>query len=154
MWRPSVAQFLKCFSHSFTRNKRKSKSPTDVLAKHKAQIPAKEGSKDRPELRSQKMKKELEVTNRVEKEELKLITKPSFKRTCQNSSGRKVKYNFGKNKNNYENCFNYRKYWINRFSIIRNLLESADYDKVIAFVKRYGKNTRQINTTYYRFRQA
>jgi hypothetical protein len=25
MWRPSVAQFLKCFSHSFTRNKRKSK---------------------------------------------------------------------------------------------------------------------------------
>jgi uncharacterized protein YehS (DUF1456 family) len=23
MWRPSVAQFLKCFSNSFTRNKRK-----------------------------------------------------------------------------------------------------------------------------------
>jgi hypothetical protein len=43
----------------------KSKSPTDVLAKHKAQIPAKEGSKDRPEFKgSQKMKKELEVTNR------------------------------------------------------------------------------------------
>jgi hypothetical protein len=30
----------------------KSKSPTDVLAKHKAQIPAKEGSKDRPEFKA------------------------------------------------------------------------------------------------------
>jgi hypothetical protein len=26
--------------------------------------------------------------------------KPSFKRTCKNSSGRKVKYNFGRTKNN------------------------------------------------------
>jgi hypothetical protein len=34
------------------RNKRKSKNPTDVLAKHKAQIPAKEGSKDRPEFKA------------------------------------------------------------------------------------------------------
>jgi hypothetical protein len=51
MWRPSVAQFLKCFSHSF-EEQRKSKSPTDVLAKHKAQIPAKEGSKDRPEFKA------------------------------------------------------------------------------------------------------
>jgi hypothetical protein len=33
------------------------------------------------------MKKELEVTNRVAKEEL-ITRKPSFKRTCQNSSGR------------------------------------------------------------------
>jgi hypothetical protein len=45
------------------------------------------------------MKKELEVTNRVAKEELNYKKKPSFKRTCQNSV-KKVKYNFGKNKNN------------------------------------------------------
>jgi hypothetical protein len=44
-------------------------------------------------------KKELEVTK--EKEELKLITrKPSFKRTCKTPVVEKVKYNFGKNKNN------------------------------------------------------
>jgi hypothetical protein len=52
----SVAQFLKCFSHSFTRNKKKS-SPTDVLAKHKAQIPARKDLKT--DLERQKMKKEL-----------------------------------------------------------------------------------------------
>jgi hypothetical protein len=49
----SVAQFLKCFSHSFTRNKRKSKK-APLIAKHKAQIPAKEGSKDRPEFKANK----------------------------------------------------------------------------------------------------
>jgi hypothetical protein len=32
----------------------KIKKPTDVLAKHKAQIPAKEGSKDRPEFKATK----------------------------------------------------------------------------------------------------
>jgi hypothetical protein len=40
------------------------KSPTDVLAKHKAQIPARKDLKTDLNLkRSQKMKKELEVTN-------------------------------------------------------------------------------------------
>jgi hypothetical protein len=96
MWRPSVAQFLKCFSHSFTRNKRKSKSPTDVLAKHKAQIP-KEGSKDRPEFKAKpKMKKELEVTNRVARR-LKLITRknPHLKGPAK-LSGRKGEIQFRK----------------------------------------------------------
>jgi hypothetical protein len=71
--------------NSFTRNKENQK-PTDVLAKHKAQIPAKEGSKDRPEFKAKpKMKKELEVTNRVGKGGAKADykKKPSFKRTCK-----------------------------------------------------------------------
>jgi hypothetical protein len=43
------------------------------------------------------MKKKLEVTNRVAKEELKLITEknPRLKGPAK-LSGRKVKYNFGK----------------------------------------------------------
>jgi hypothetical protein len=99
MWRPSVAQFLNALVIHL-RGTKKTKNPTDVLAKHKAQIPA-EGSKDRPEFKAKpKMKKKQEVTNRVRK--TKAATKNRLKdylREIQNSS-RKVKYNFGKNKNN------------------------------------------------------
>jgi hypothetical protein len=71
---PSVAQFLKCFSNS--RNKRKSKTHTDVLAKHKAQIPAKEGSKDRPEFKAKPKDEEGARGDKPGgKEELKLITR-------------------------------------------------------------------------------
>jgi hypothetical protein len=46
------------------RGTKENPKPTDVLAKHKAQIPAKEGSKDRPEFKaSQKDEEKLEVTN-------------------------------------------------------------------------------------------
>jgi hypothetical protein len=38
--------------YSFAWNKRKPKKPNDVLAKHKAQIPAKEGAKERPEFKA------------------------------------------------------------------------------------------------------
>jgi hypothetical protein len=71
--------------------------------------------------------------------ELKDYPKGIQKTQCS----RKVKYNFGKNKNNSimktALIIGSR---INWFSIIEYLLESS-YDKVIAFVKRYWKNTCQ-----------
>jgi hypothetical protein len=76
-----LRNFLNALVIHLRGTKENPKSPTDVLAKHKAQIPAKEGSKDRPEFKAKpKDEEELEVTNRVGKEELKLITrKPRLK---------------------------------------------------------------------------
>jgi hypothetical protein len=123
MWRPSVAQFLKCFSHSFTRNKENPKSP-DVLAKHKAQIP-KEGSKDRPEFKAKPKDEEGARGDKPGGKEAKADYKknPRLKGPAK-LSGRKVKYNFGKNKNNsIMKTALIIGSWINRFSIIEILLE-------------------------------
>ena len=78
------------------------KNPTAVLAKHKAQIPAKEGQKDRPEFKA-KPKDE----DRARGDQAPSKSKPSAKRTSKKEVPKvnnkiqvveKVKFNFGKNK--------------------------------------------------------
>ena len=78
------------------------KNPTAVLAKHKAQIPAKEGQKDRPEFKA-KPKDE----DRARGDQAPSKSKPAAKRTSKKEFPKgnnkiqvveKVKFNFGKNK--------------------------------------------------------
>ena len=78
------------------------KNPTAVLAKHKAQIPAKEGQKDRPEFKA-KPKDE----DRARGDQAPSKSKPATKRTSKKKFPKgnnkiqvveKVKFNFGKNK--------------------------------------------------------
>jgi hypothetical protein len=68
MWRPSVAQFLNALVIHL-RGTKENKKPTDVLAKHKAQIPAKEGSKDRPEFKAKPKDEEGARGDKREKED-------------------------------------------------------------------------------------
>jgi hypothetical protein len=78
------------------------KNPTAVLAKHKAQIPTKEGQKDRPEFKA-KPKDE----DRARGDQAPSKSKPDAKRTSKKEFPKgnnkiqvveKVKFNFGKNK--------------------------------------------------------
>jgi hypothetical protein len=78
------------------------KNPTAVLAKHKAQIPAKEGQKDRPEFKA-KPKDE----DRARGDQAPSKSKPAAKRTSKKEFPKgnnkiqvveKVKFNFGKKK--------------------------------------------------------
>lgn len=78
------------------------KNPTAVLAKHKAQIPVKEGSKERAEFKAKP--KDLE---RARGDQSPSKSKPAAKRTSKKEFPKgnnktqvveKVKYNFGKNK--------------------------------------------------------
>ena len=78
------------------------KNPMAVLAKHKAQIPAKEGQKDRPEFKA-KPKDE----DRARGDQAPSKSKPAAKRTSKKEFPKgnnkiqvveKVKFNFGKNK--------------------------------------------------------
>jgi hypothetical protein len=78
------------------------KNPTAVLAKHKAQIPTKEGQKDRPEFKA-KPKDE----DRARGDQAPSKSNPATKRTSKKEFPKgnnkiqvveKVKFNFGKNK--------------------------------------------------------
>jgi len=78
------------------------KNPTAVLAKHKAEIPAKEGQKERPEFKA-KPKDE----DKARGDQSPSKSKPAAKRTSKKEFPQgnnkiqvveKVKFNFGKNK--------------------------------------------------------
>jgi hypothetical protein len=78
------------------------KNPNDVLAKHKAQIPAKDGSKDRPEFKAKPRDEE-----RSRGDEAPSKSKPAAKNNSKKQYPKgnskvqvveKVKFNFGKNK--------------------------------------------------------
>jgi len=75
------------------------KNPNDVLAKHKAQIPKKEGNSDRPEFKAKPKDEE-----RVRGDQSPSKTKPAAKKKPFKKPApkvhvvEKVKYNFGKNK--------------------------------------------------------
>ena len=78
------------------------KNPNDVLAKHKAQIPAKEGAKDRPEFKA-KPKDEEKSRGDEAPSKSKATAKKPFKKQFSKGTPKiqvveKVKYNFGKNK--------------------------------------------------------
>ncbi|MGQ7946906.1 DUF1456 family protein [Flavobacterium sp. WC2509] len=77
------------------------KNPNDVLAKHKAEIPKKESSKDRPEFKA-KPKDEERSRGDQSPSKSNSAKKPS-KKEFPKGNGKtpvveKVKYNFGKNK--------------------------------------------------------
>jgi hypothetical protein len=78
------------------------KNPTDVLAKHKAQIPVKEGVSERPEFKAKPKDQE-----RARGDQSPSKSKPAAKRTSKKEFPKgnnkiqvveKVKFNFGKNK--------------------------------------------------------
>jgi hypothetical protein len=78
------------------------KNPTAVLAKHKAEIPAKEGSKDRPEFKA-KPKDEDRARGDQSPSKTKPASKSASKKPFKKPAPKvqvveKVKFNFGKNK--------------------------------------------------------
>ena len=75
------------------------KKPNDVLAKHKAEIPAKEGAKDRPEFKAKPKDEEKARGDQKPSGKAAFKKKPDFKKgTPKIQVVEKVKYNFGKNK--------------------------------------------------------
>lgn len=78
------------------------KNPKEVLAKHKAQIPVKEGASDRPEFKA-KPKDEEKSRGDEAPSKSRPATKKPFKKQFSKGTPKvqvveKVKFNFGKNK--------------------------------------------------------
>lgn len=97
-----LRNFLNALVIHLRGTKENPKNPNDVLAKHKAQIPAKEGASERPEFKA-KPKDE----DRARGDQSPSKTKPAAKRTSKKEFPKgnnkiqvveKVKFNFGKNK--------------------------------------------------------
>ena len=97
-----LRNFLNALVIHLRGTKENPKNPNDVLAKHKAQIPAKEGSKERPEFKAKPRDEE-----KSRGDEAPSKSRPATKNTSKkqypkgNSKPQvveKVKFNFGKNK--------------------------------------------------------
>ena len=75
------------------------KNPTDVLAKHKAQIPVKEGASERPEFKAKPKDAESIRGDQKPGQSKSAPKKKPFKKPAPKVQVvEKVKYNFGKNK--------------------------------------------------------
>ena len=78
------------------------KNPNDVLAKHKAQIPAKVGAKERPEFKAKPRDEEKSRGDEAPTKSKSPAKKPSKKQFPKGNNKvqvvEKVKFNFGKNK--------------------------------------------------------
>jgi len=78
------------------------KNPKDVLAKHKAQIPAKTGAKERPEFKAKPRDEEKSRGDEAPSKSKSAAKKPSKKQFPKGNNKvqvvEKVKFNFGKNK--------------------------------------------------------
>tara|TARA_R110000868_G_scaffold38220_1_gene133987 strand:+ start:207 stop:668 length:462 start_codon:yes stop_codon:yes gene_type:complete len=78
------------------------KNPKDVLAKHKAQIPAKDGAKERPEFKAKPRDEEKSRGDEAPSKSKSAAKKPSKKQFQKGNNKvqvvEKVKFNFGKNK--------------------------------------------------------
>ena len=78
------------------------KNPNAVLAKHKAQIPAKESTKERPEFKAKPKDEEKHRGDESPSQSKSATKKPSKKEFPKGNKKvqvvEKVKYNFGKNK--------------------------------------------------------
>ena len=97
-----LRNFLNALVIHLRGTKENPKNPNDVLAKHKAQIPAKEGSKERPEFKA-KPKDQDKSRGDEAPSKTKSATKKSSKKDYPKGNSKtqvveKVKYNFGKNK--------------------------------------------------------
>ena len=74
------------------------KNPKDVLAKHKAQIPVKEGQKERPEFKAKPKDSEKARGDQSPAKSKSAAKKPFKKAAPKVQIVEKVKYNLGKNK--------------------------------------------------------
>ena len=74
------------------------KNPKDVLAKHKAQIPVKEGQKERPEYKAKQKDSEKTRGDQSPAKSKSAAKKPFKKAARKVQIVEKVKYNLGKNK--------------------------------------------------------
>ena len=74
------------------------KNPNDVLAKHKAQIPVKEGQKERPEFKAKPKDSEKARGDQSPAKSKSAAKKPFKKAAPKVQIVEKVKYNLGKNK--------------------------------------------------------
>lgn len=79
------------------------KNPNDVLAKHKAEIPAKDSSKERPEFKAKSKDEERARGDQAPSNKSGAPAKKTFKKNNNKSAPKiqvveKVKFNFGKNK--------------------------------------------------------
>jgi hypothetical protein len=75
---------------------KKTQNPNDVLAKHKAQIPAKEGAKERPEFKAKPRDEERrpEVTKTSKSSSATKTFKNNTQKEMQKVCGRKSKIQF------------------------------------------------------------
>lgn len=97
-----LRNFLNALVIHLRGTKENPKNPTAVLAKHKAQIPVKEGSSDRPEFKA-KPKDEERSRGDQSPSKSKPVAKKTSKKEFPKGNNKtqvveKVKYNFGKNK--------------------------------------------------------
>ncbi|SEG14600.1 Protein of unknown function [Flavobacterium urumqiense] len=97
-----LRNFLNALVIHLRGTKENPKNPNDVLAKHKAQIPAKEGSKDRPEFKAKPRDEEKSRGDEAPSKSRPAAKKP-FKKQFSKGAPKvqvveKVKFNFGKNK--------------------------------------------------------
>jgi hypothetical protein len=97
-----LRNFLNALVIHLRGTKENPKNPNDVLAKHKAQIPAKEGYKERPEFKAKPRDEEKSRGDEAPSKSKPAAKKPSKKEYPKGNSKvqvvEKVKYNFGKNK--------------------------------------------------------
>ena len=97
-----LRNFLNALVIHLRGTKENPKNPNDVLAKHKAQIPAKEGSKDRSEFKATPRDEEKSRGDEAPSKS-RITTKSTSKKQYPKGNSKvqvveKVKYNFGKNK--------------------------------------------------------
>lgn len=97
-----LRNFLNALVIHLRGTKENPKNPNEVLAKHKAEIPKKENSKDRPEFKA-KPKDNEKYREDLDPSKTKSTGKKPAKKTFPKGNNKpqvveKVKYNFGKNK--------------------------------------------------------
>jgi hypothetical protein len=97
-----LRNFLNALVIHLRGTKENPKNPNDVLAKHKAQIPVKEGASERPEFKAKAKDEEKSRGDESPSKKKPVAKKPSKKQFPKGNDKiqvvEKVKYNFGKNK--------------------------------------------------------
>jgi hypothetical protein len=98
-----LRNFLNALVIHLRGTKENPKNPNDVLAKHKAQIPVKEGSSDRAEFKAKPRDEEKSRGDQSPSKSKPAAKRPSKKQFPKGNDKvqvvEKVKFNFGKNKN-------------------------------------------------------
>lgn len=97
-----LRNFLNALVIHLRGTKENPKNPNDVLAKHKAQIPNKDGAKERPEFKAKPRDAEKARGDEAPTKSKSPAKKPSKKQFPKGNNKvqvvEKVKFNFGKNK--------------------------------------------------------
>ena len=98
-----LRNFLNALVIHLRGTKENPKNPNDVLAKHKAEIPAKGSTKERPEFKAKSKDEERARGDQAPSNKSGAPAKKPFKKNNSKSAPKiqiveKVKFNFGKNK--------------------------------------------------------